>query len=163
MTARRNRWLIRLFPRRWRERYGDELLDLIEAEGPGAPAIVDILKTAALEWADHLFARRRHAMPAGSKSLLALSAKPSALVPMVMSLGALALVLAHLFVAGRRGEADEGATAHIFQALVVAQIPVIGYFFVRWVRANTGACLAILGLQGLALVAALLPVWYFRL
>jgi hypothetical protein len=49
---------------------------------------------------------------------------------------ALALVLGHAAIYGVAREPDEGAAAHIFQLLVVAQIPVAIYFVLRWVRAS---------------------------
>jgi len=163
MSGRRHGWLVRFFPRRWRERYGDEFLALLEAEGLTLAGIADIVKSAALEWAAGLFVERRQPMPAGPKSFSALSAKPSAALPVVMSLAALALVLFYIVASGGRREADEGAVAHIFQILVVAQVPVIGFFIVRWIRSNPLACFAVLGVQALALAAALFPVWYYRL
>ena len=58
--------------------------------------------------------------------------KPSALVPLAMSLAALALVVGHAAVYGIVHEADEGAAAHIFQLLMVAQLPFVAYFMIRW-------------------------------
>jgi hypothetical protein len=102
-------------------------------------------------------------MPAGPRSLFALSFKPSAVLPVLMSLAAFALVAAYIAVSGVPHPADENAVAHIFQILVVAQVPVIGFFILRWVRSRPVACLFVLAIQGLALAAALLPVWYFHL
>ena len=102
-------------------------------------------------------------MPAGPQSVFALSAKPSAALPVVMSLAALSLVAGYIDTSGGKRETDEGALAHIFQLLVVAQVPVVGFFILRWIRTNAMACLIILGIQALALAAALFPVWYFRL
>ena len=163
MSRHRHAWLIGLFPRRWRERYAAEFLALLDAEGLSLAGVADIVKTAAFEWGRYLFAQRRHAMPAGPKRLFVLSAKPSAVLPVLMSLAALTLVLAYLFIGGARRQADEGALAHIFQILVVAQVPVVGFFVLRWVRTDLRACLAVLGIQALALAAALAPVWYFHL
>jgi cytochrome b6-f complex iron-sulfur subunit len=39
-------WLLRLFPKRWRERYGDEFLALIEERQPGLRDTLDILTSA---------------------------------------------------------------------------------------------------------------------
>ena len=50
-----------------------------------------------------------------------------------MSLAALALVVC--FVAGFgvvRGTHDEGAAVRFFQFLMVAQIPIVGYFGLMW-------------------------------
>jgi cytochrome b6-f complex iron-sulfur subunit len=40
------RWLLRLYPRAWRERYGEELLALIEETGLSVGAAVDLLRAA---------------------------------------------------------------------------------------------------------------------
>jgi hypothetical protein len=156
----RHRWLTGLFPRAWRARYAEEFLALLEAEGLTLAAAADIVKTAAFEWAAHL---RRHAMPAGPRSLFALSFKPSAVLPVLMSLAAFAMVAAYIAVKGVPHPSDENAVAHIFQILVVAQVPLIGFFALRWGRNNPLACLFVLAIQALALTAALLPVWYFHL
>ena len=48
------RALLRLFPRDWRERYGDEVLELIERRGwrPGDAA--NLMSSAAMVWMEHL-------------------------------------------------------------------------------------------------------------
>jgi hypothetical protein len=59
--------------------------------------------------------------------------RPSAFLPIVMSLGALGLVM--WFVASFgvvRGAHDEGMAARIFQVLMLAQIPIVGYFALTW-------------------------------
>jgi hypothetical protein len=40
------RWLLRLYPRRWRERYGDEFLALVEERGVSIGALLDVLRGA---------------------------------------------------------------------------------------------------------------------
>jgi hypothetical protein len=165
MNGRRHGWLVRLFPRAWWERYGDEFLALLEAEGLSLAGVADIVKTAAFEWGRALIIEGRHLMSMGPKSLVAVSAKPSAILPVLMSLVALVVAIigvTSVLSSGRR-PADEGALAHIFQILVVAQVPVIGFFILRWIRSNARAVVLVLAVQGVALAAALLPVWYFKL
>jgi len=58
--------------------------------------------------------------------------RPSAVAPVVMSLAALALVLGHVAMYGIVHEADEGTPAHVFQLLMAGQVPVIGYFVLRY-------------------------------
>ncbi|MGZ3297572.1 MAG: hypothetical protein ACXU8O_01040 [Asticcacaulis sp.] len=168
MSARRHHWLIRLFPRSWRERYGEEFLALLEVEGLTLAVLADTVKTAAMQWAGTLlagktFTQRRHAMTAGPKSLIALSTQPSAFVPVLMSFAAFAIVGAYIVATGGRHQTDEGAIAHIFQLLIAAQLPVVVFFILRWIRSRPWACLTLLAVQGLALALALLPVWYYRL
>jgi hypothetical protein len=49
----------------------------------------------------------------------------SAILPLLMSLAALALVFGHVALFGAVREADEGATAHLFQLLIAGQLPVV--------------------------------------
>ncbi len=89
--------------------------------------------------------------------------QPSALVPIGMSLAALALVLSYLALHGVVREPDEGAAAHIWQLLMAGQLPVIGYFAVKWLPRDPGAALRVLVFQFLAGVAACAPVYWFHL
>lgn len=57
---------------------------------------------------------------------------PSAVAPVVMSLGALSLVVIHVARYGVIREADEGTSAHLFQLLMALQAPVIAFFAIRW-------------------------------
>ena len=85
---------------------------------------------------------------------LAILKQPSALVPLAMSLAALALVLGHAAVVGVVHEADEGAAAHLFQLLMLGQVPLVGYFAVHWLPRAPGQALLVLALQaGVALLA----------
>jgi hypothetical protein len=74
--------------------------------------------------------------------------RPSAFLPLGMSLAALALVV--WFVASFgvvRGTHDEGAAARIFQVLMVAQIPIVGYFALTWLPRAPRPAAVILALQ----------------
>ncbi len=53
--------------------------------------------------------------------------KPSAFLPVLMSLGALLTVLAFLSIYGVIHEIDEGTAAHIWQLLMAAQLPIIAF------------------------------------
>ena len=63
---------------------------------------------------------------------LALIRKPSAYLPLAMSLATLILVLAHAIVFGITHDADEGAAAHTWQILMSGQLPFVAYFMLRW-------------------------------
>lgn len=89
--------------------------------------------------------------------------KPSALVPIAMSLCALATVLMAIAVGPAKREQDEGAAAHIFQILIAGQLPFVAWFAVHWLKRDLKAGIAIVGLQILAIAAALFPVWYLGL
>jgi hypothetical protein len=86
--------------------------------------------------------------------------QPSAFVPLAMSLGALAIVLGHAAVYGIAHEADEGAAAHLFQILMVAQVPVVAFFAVRWLPRAPRQALRVLGLQAGAALAAFAGVFF---
>ena len=45
------RWLLRLYPRAWRERYGNELADLVDETGLSPAGAVDVTRGAINEWA----------------------------------------------------------------------------------------------------------------
>lgn len=92
-------------------------------------------------------------------SIAVLARKPSAIVPLMMSLIAIAALMVAFATAGPLRQEDEGTTAHVWQLLMAGQLPIIGWFALRWVRQNFRAALPILGLQAVAFVAALLPVW----
>lgn len=93
--------------------------------------------------------------------------KPSAYLPLVLSLAALAtVVVATVFGANSPPPGvrpDEGAAAHIFQLLMVAQLPFMLFFVMRWLRSSVTPALQILLLQVVAAVFALAPVFLLHL
>ncbi len=85
---------------------------------------------------------------------------PSAWLPLAMSLAALALVVGYVAVFGIVRQADEGAAARIFQLIMVAQIPIVIYFALRWVPRFPKEALLVLALQAGAWLAPIaLVVW----
>lgn len=88
--------------------------------------------------------------------------RPSAFLPVTMSLGALAIVLTFLAVHGPAPQADEGAAAHLWQLLMAGQAPLVLWFAVRWVPQSPKSALAVLFLQGGAALAAMAPVFLLR-
>ncbi len=87
----------------------------------------------------------------------------SAWLPIAMSLAALATVLIHVARFGAAREADEGATAHIWQLLMVAQVPVVAWFAMRWLPRAPREALPVLVIQVGAGLAALAPVFILGL
>ena len=79
--------------------------------------------------------------------------KPSAFLPLAMSLIALAVVLVHIAVFGAAREADEGAAAHLWQLLMAAQLPLLIFFATRWLPRNPKQALLVMALQVSAVVA----------
>jgi hypothetical protein len=95
--------------------------------------------------------------------LSAVMKRPSAFLPVAMSLAALALVLGHVALYGAAREADEGTAAHLFQLLMAAQAPIIAFFAITWLPRSPREALVVLALQVVAALAAFAPVFIFRL
>ena len=86
--------------------------------------------------------------------------QPSAVLPVVMSVIALLLVLGHAARFGVVHEADEGTPAHLFQLLMVFQIPLVAYFALKWLPRSPGRALGVLALQAGAALAAFAAVYW---
>ena len=95
--------------------------------------------------------------------------KPSAIVPLAMSVTALALLGgAYIFglATGHGGlvrEPDEGSIAHLWQLLMAGQLPVLAFFAIKWVPRAPKQTLCVLALQGGAVLAAMAPVYFLNL
>ncbi|MEO8811259.1 MAG: hypothetical protein ABI386_13530, partial [Rhodanobacter sp.] len=91
--------------------------------------------------------------------------RPSAFLPLAMSVAALILVLVHVVLVGAVAarQPDEGATAHIFQLLLLAQVPLVAFFAIKWLPRGPGIALPVMALQAAAVVVALAPVYFFHL
>ena len=86
-----------------------------------------------------------------------------ATAPIALSALALAVVAAVLVTGWERNLKDEGAAAHIFQILIAVQLPIILAYLAtaNWNRWR--GVIVRLGLQAIAMAAALSPVAYFKL
>jgi hypothetical protein len=164
MKARYARWLVRLYPREWRARYGEEFEALLQESSGGIRAFVNVLASALGE----------HAVPAMRpgvvmnqypNSLRTLGRRPSAFLPMAMSIAALAIVLGS--IAASSGvvvrDADEGAAAHIWQLLMAGQVPILAYFVIRWLPRVPRLTAYVFALQVGAALAAMAPVYFLGL
>ena len=89
--------------------------------------------------------------------------KPSAWLPVAMSVVALALVAGELALYGIERGGDEGAVAHTWQLLMAGQVPLIAYFAINWLRQAPRQAALIVILQVAAGMAALAPVWLLHL
>ena len=163
MTPRLARWLVRLYPRDWRERYGEEFEALLQEGSGGFRALVNVLYAAL----------RERVVPEATMgiemnqypySVLSLSKKPSAFVPMAMSVTALAVLLGSIAASsGVVRDTDEGAIAHIWQLLMVGQVPILAYFVIRWLPRLPRQTLCVLALQIGAALAAMARVYLLGL
>jgi hypothetical protein len=84
--------------------------------------------------------------------------QPSAWIPLAVSLAALAFLLGYVAVFGIVQHEDEGAPARIFQLVMLAQLPVIAWFAVRWLPKQPRQALVVLALQGIAWIVPIVTV-----
>ena len=96
-------------------------------------------------------------------SVVALTKKPSAFLPLAMSLTALGVVLGHVAMFGVAHEADEGTAAHIWQLLMAGQMPVLAFFAIKWLPRAPRQTLYVLALQAGAALASMAPVFFLKL
>lgn len=89
--------------------------------------------------------------------------RPSAFLPPAMSLTALTLVVVHIAMFGAVREADEGATAHLWQILMAGQMPVLAFFAIKGLPRAPRQTLYVLALQAGAALASIAPVFFFNL
>lgn len=87
----------------------------------------------------------------------------SGFAPIVLSLLAFGVVIVAVITGWDKGSADEGSAAHIFQLLIVSEVPCMLLFIVtaEWKRVSRVA--GLIGIQAVALVLALAPVAIFQL
>jgi hypothetical protein len=88
--------------------------------------------------------------------------RPSAFLPVAMSLTALTLVLVHIALFGTAREPDEGTAAHLWQILMAGQMPVLAFFAIKWLPRAPRQALYVLSLQIAAALASMAPVFYFN-
>jgi hypothetical protein len=86
--------------------------------------------------------------------------RPSAFIPLAMSLAALAMVLGHFALYGLVHAPDEGTPAHLFQLLMILQLPIVAFFALRWLPRAPGPALQVLAFQTAAACAAITSVLY---
>jgi hypothetical protein len=91
--------------------------------------------------------------------LVSVLRRPSAFLPLAMSVGALAVVLLFLAAHGPAPQPDEGAAAHIWQLLMAGQIPIALFFAIKWIPRDPRPAILVLVLQFAAALAAMAPVF----
>jgi len=170
MNLRLARLLVRLYPRRWRERYGAEFEALLlDGDGRGirvsVATVVNVVRSAIGE---RFFPTQGGNMDRDPRSFGSIVRHPSAFLPVAMSLIALTMlgsvivseVVQHGFVVR---EADEGTVAHLWQILMAGQLPVIAFFAIKWLPRAPRQSLGVLALQAGAALASMAPVLFFNL
>ncbi len=87
---------------------------------------------------------------------------PTGYVPLALSGIAVLTIVVHVVVAGTAPQADEGTAAHIWQLVMVLQLPALAVFAIRWLPEAPRQALAVLGLQLAAIGVAVAPVLIFK-
>lgn len=89
--------------------------------------------------------------------------KPSAWLPIAVSLVALAMMLGYIAKFGVVYHADEGTPAHLFQIFVAAEVFAISFFAIKWLPRAPKPALVVLVLQVVALLLPMSVVFYLKL
>ena len=92
-------------------------------------------------------------------NLLQILKRPSAFLPVVMSLAAIAAIVLYIALHGTAPQADEGAEAHVWQLMMAGQLPIIAFFAIKWLPLSPRQAAIIMALQAGALLAAMAPVF----
>ena len=85
---------------------------------------------------------------------------PSAWIPLILSSAALAIVLIHFTRYGITHDADEGTSAHLFQIVMVLEVPAVLFFAVKWLPEAPEPAIRVLALHAAGVVAALASVYF---
>jgi hypothetical protein len=160
MNRRLAHLLTRMYPRRWRERYGEEFEDFLLTGRGDVKTWMDVVRSAVGE---HIHPTIGGAMSEYRTTFGTVVRQPSALIPLGMAVTALAVVLGHIALYGVAREADEGPTAHIWQLLMVAQLPALLVFGIRWLPKAPKQAMGVMALLVAAILAAMAPVFIFHL
>ena len=91
-------------------------------------------------------------------TLFELLKRPSAVLPVAVSVAAILTIVAHIARFGTAPQPDEGAAAHIWQLLMLSQVPLVAFFALRWVPRVPRQAFIVLAIQAVSIVAALAPV-----
>jgi hypothetical protein len=88
--------------------------------------------------------------------------KPAGYLPFAASGAALLVIAGHMVLFGTGRRADEGAAAHLWQMLILAQLLLMAFFGLRWLPREPVPAIALLALQLLGFALALAPVVVLR-
>jgi hypothetical protein len=161
------RLLTRLYPRAWRERYGEEFEAFLQDSHGGLRTSVNVLWSALSE---RIFPTRGGNMDQQINSFGAIIKRPSAFLPLAMSLTALTMLLGFIarywvvhgtYMIAR--EPDEGAVAHLWQLLMGGQMPIIAFFAIKWLPKAPRQTMRVLALHIGAALASMAPVFLLNL
>ena len=88
-----------------------------------------------------------------------LARRPSAIIPIAMSIAAVVTILGHIAVFGTAPQPDEGTAAHIWQLLMAGQLPVMAFYAIKWLPRDPKTSLSVLAVQAGAALAAVAPIF----
>jgi hypothetical protein len=96
---------------------------------------------------------------------IAVTKRPSAFLPIAMSITALTLVLGQIGsdliqTSHILHEVDEGTSAHLWQLLMAGQVPILAFFMFRWIPRAPKQELKMLALQFGAVLTNLAVVFF---
>jgi hypothetical protein len=154
------RLLTRLYPRRWRERYGAEFEELLQTGQTDLRTSANVIWSALRE---HILPTQRGAMTQDPMTVGVILRRPSAFLPLAMSLIALTLVLGGVALFGVHRESDEGAVAHIWQLLMAGQLPIVAFFAIKWLPQAPRQSLYVLAQHAGAALASFAAVFFLNL
>ena len=170
MNLKLARLLVRLYPKRWRARYGAEFEALL-LDGKGRDirgSVATAVNVVCSSIREHIFPTLGGNMDRDPRSFGSIVRHPSAFLPMAMSVIALTMlgcvmvseVVQHGNVVR---DADEGTVAHLWQILMAGQLPVIAFFAIKWLPRAPKQSLGVLALQAGAALASMAPVFLLNL
>ena len=159
--------LTRLYPRAWQERYGVEFEALLRDERGDLCTSANVLWSALRE---HVIPTRGGNVDQPINSFGTIIKRPSAFLPIAMSLTALAMLLGVIarywmvhgtYMVAR--EPDEGTVVHLWQILMAGQMPIIAFFAIKWLPRSPRQTLSVLALHVGAALASMAPVFFLNL
>ncbi len=151
------RLLVGLYPRPWRQRYGEEFETLLLEQSDFLKILVDVAFSAAKE---RMSPTCGQAVPAAATSFRVVMKMPSAILPLALSLAALSVVLAHAAIFGVTHEKDEGTAAHLWQLLIGGALTVMIFFAAKWMPRATKQALAVLIIVSALMLANFAAVYF---
>jgi hypothetical protein len=160
------RLLTRLYPRPWRERYGEEFEAFLQTGQGGLRTSVNVVWSALHE---HIVPTRGGNVDPNPNSFRTILKHPSAFLPLAMSLTALGVLFGaaiYGILHGAHGiirQPDEGTAAHLWQLLMAGQLPVLLFFAIKWLPRAPKQTLGVLALQAGAALASMAPVFFLGL
>jgi hypothetical protein len=88
--------------------------------------------------------------------------RPSGFLPIIMSAIVGSLIVIQLARFGSSPQADEGTGARLFQILMPLQVPIIGFFALKWLPRDRVPALEVLAIQCSAAIAVVSTVLFLR-